>query len=170
MTTRIHVYREGKEEIYDAGIDVALEVDETKITHTFTGRLVSTTPLVPCPRSAAVIVRTEDKVETATCTQHAGLVLVSLLGSFVHLDVYPVTEKHACPCEVMSAPACGAGLRDPIPMVLHCPKCNEQHVDRPDPEGGWTNPPHRTHLCGNALCGHLWRPAGVPTTGVAELP
>jgi hypothetical protein len=68
--------------------------------------------------------------------------------------------------------------------VLHCPKCGEQHIDKADdsrgpikcqrtpecrePCGewcGWTNPPHRSHLC--AGCGHIWRPADVPTNGVA---
>jgi len=52
-----------------------------------------------------------------------------------------------------------------IPMVLHCPRCRAQHVDAPDLSIGWTNPPHRSHLCG--LCGCVWRPADVPTTGVA---
>lgn len=62
----------------------------------------------------------------------------------------------------------------PIDMVLHCSKCGMQHIDRRDtPEDGadwndpgiaWTNPPHRSHLC--AGCGHIWRPADVPTNGV----
>lgn len=55
----------------------------------------------------------------------------------------------------------------PIPMILFCPLCNYQHVDRPEPDGDWKNPPHRTHLCHN--CGNLWRPADVPTTGVLKL-
>lgn len=53
----------------------------------------------------------------------------------------------------------------PIPMVLHCPRCRTQHVDAPEPERGWTNPPHKSHLCHG--CGLVWRPADVPTTGVA---
>lgn len=64
----------------------------------------------------------------------------------------------------------------PIDMVLHCPKCGMQHVDAPDDPfyGGmsdasgfhprWENPPHRSHLC--HTCGHIWRPADVPTNGV----
>jgi hypothetical protein len=73
---------------------------------------------------------------------------------------------------------------DPIPMVLHCPKCGLQHIDREEPPHtehtviggdiaevevapGWANPPHRSHLC--AGCGHIWRPADVPTTGVAAI-
>jgi ribA/ribD-fused uncharacterized protein len=67
----------------------------------------------------------------------------------------------------------------PIDMVLHCPNCGLQHIDAPefnserhdpypafgcDPALSWTNPPHRSHLCHG--CGHIWRPADVPTNGV----
>jgi hypothetical protein len=53
-----------------------------------------------------------------------------------------------------------------LPMILHCPLCSYQHVDKPDlPE--WDNRPHREHLC--HACGHLWTPALIPTTGVTEL-
>jgi hypothetical protein len=60
----------------------------------------------------------------------------------------------------------------PIDMVLHCPKCHAQHVDEPVMKhymGGedWANPPHRSHLCHD--CGHIWRPADVPTNGVAQI-
>jgi hypothetical protein len=58
-------------------------------------------------------------------------------------------------------------LRQPIPMVLHCPSCGEQHVDAPEPASGWTNPPHKSHLCHG--CGEVWRPADVATTGVQEI-
>ena len=77
-------------------------------------------------------------------------------------------------------------LLAPIDMILHCPKCGTQHIDAADdscgpikcqnkpqcaePCGewcGWTNPPHRSHLCHG--CGHIWRPADVPTNGVAEI-
>lgn len=50
----------------------------------------------------------------------------------------------------------------PVDMVLHCPICGRQHVDEPSED--WHNPPHRSHLC--AGCGHVWRPADVPTNGV----
>lgn len=53
----------------------------------------------------------------------------------------------------------------PIPMVLHCPSCGLQHIDAPTEE--WNNPPHRSHLCHG--CGFIWRPADVPTTGVAAI-
>ena len=63
----------------------------------------------------------------------------------------------------------------PIPMVLFCPACGFQHIDEPDTHDAaaekllagqtpWDNPPHRSHLCHG--CGHIWRPADVPTTGV----
>ena len=79
--------------------------------------------------------------------------------------------------------------RKSIDMVLHCPKCGLQHIDKDnyeelrieaaelgvDREGDrelerwieereWTNPPHRSHLC--ASCKHIWRPADVCTNGV----
>jgi hypothetical protein len=73
------------------------------------------------------------------------------------------------------------GLADalckPVDMILHCPKCHTQHIDGPEetdpatwtPEryGNWTNPPHRSHLCHH--CGCIWRPADVPTNGVASI-
>ncbi|PTT41475.1 hypothetical protein DBR23_05880, partial [Acidovorax sp. HMWF018] len=59
----------------------------------------------------------------------------------------------------------------PIDMVLFCPACGTQHIDASEPpvefEPGaaqWNNPPHRSHLCHG--CGHIWRPADVPTNGV----
>ena len=66
-------------------------------------------------------------------------------------------------------------MRRPIDSVLYCPKCGLQHIDAPDTnydphyEGHmvWTNPPHRSHLCGG--CGYIWRPADVPTNGVAAI-
>lgn len=68
----------------------------------------------------------------------------------------------------------------PIDMVLHCPVCHKQHIDRDESPSDrewsaqsagdrevqyWTNPPHRSHLCHG--CGCVWRPADVPTNGVA---
>ena len=62
----------------------------------------------------------------------------------------------------------------PIPMVLHCPECGLQHVDEAvaerDEDGrqiGWTNPPHRSHLCHG--CGCIWRPCDVATEGVSAI-
>lgn len=75
-------------------------------------------------------------------------------------------------------------LSVPIDMVLHCPGCGKQHIDAPEADrlckdgalcstypciacDRWTNPPHRSHLCHG--CGHIWRPADVPTNGVAAV-
>lgn len=65
----------------------------------------------------------------------------------------------------------------PIDMILHCPECHVQHIDAAEiplyghnrivPGTDWTNPPHRSHLCHN--CGTIWRPADVPTNGVAAI-
>lgn len=56
-------------------------------------------------------------------------------------------------------------LRQPLPMVLHCPSCGMQHID--EPKGEWKNPPHRSHQCQS--CKHVWRPADVLTTGVMSV-
>jgi hypothetical protein len=66
-----------------------------------------------------------------------------------------------CKCGEPPVPAA------PVPMLLHCPRCLTQHVDAPDEAKGWTNPPHRSHLC--HACGTVWRPADVATTGVASI-
>lgn len=58
-------------------------------------------------------------------------------------------------------------MSDPIDMILHCPMCKAQHVDAPEPASGWANPPHKSHLC--HACGAVWRPADVPTNGVAAI-
>jgi hypothetical protein len=58
-------------------------------------------------------------------------------------------------------------MTDPIDMILFCTQCGRQHLDEPQPEKNWDNPPHRSHECQH--CGHVWRPADVPTNGVAEI-
>ncbi|WP_322083962.1 DUF551 domain-containing protein [Burkholderia sp. BCC1972] len=69
------------------------------------------------------------------------------------------------------------GQSKPLDMQLFCPKCGVQHIDHAEPavehEHGavefdaWDNPPHRSHLC--HTCGTIWRPADVPTNGVAAI-
>jgi predicted Zn-ribbon and HTH transcriptional regulator len=79
----------------------------------------------------------------------------------VRANVRPIPMTLHCP-------KCGlANPVQPIPMILHCPKCGLQHIDKPEPDKGWDNPPHRSHLC--AGCAAVWRPAEVPTTGVAAM-
>lgn len=67
----------------------------------------------------------------------------------------------------MHAPTAPTLSLAPIPMLLFCPRCHRQHVDAPQPEKDWTNPPHRSHECQN--CGLVWRPADVPTNGVQAI-
>ncbi len=55
----------------------------------------------------------------------------------------------------------------PIDMLLFCPGCGTQHIDEPNTLLGWTNPPHRTHMC--AKCGYLWRPSDMATNGVDSI-
>lgn len=62
----------------------------------------------------------------------------------------------------------GEAAAPPIDMLLWCPTCHAQHVDKPDartPE--WSNPPHKSHLC--HTCGTIWRPSNVPTNGVRTI-
>lgn len=71
-----------------------------------------------------------------------------------------------------------APAQAPIDMVLLCPACGTQHIDAPEecPDSPgrcecrgphWKNPPHRSHLCHG--CGHIRRPADVPTNGVPAI-
>jgi len=56
--------------------------------------------------------------------------------------------------------------QEPVDMLLYCPACGMQHIDAAE-GADWTNPPHRSHLCHS--CKHVWRPADVPTNGVARV-
>jgi hypothetical protein len=87
----------------------------------------------------------------------------------------PLGSDHLrCVLAINHSGACRADQPAPINMVLHCPRCGTQHVDRAEGEirGGelcldWANPPHRSHLC--AKCGCIWRPADVATNGVTAV-
>lgn len=106
------------------------------------------------------------------------LVLVNWPGEFPPVDGAVPSKRYDENCHIVPPP---------IDMVLHCPACGLQHIDKPkacdmgvgcgevgpcyaaahgEPDRCpvWTNPPHRSHLC--AGCGHTWRPADVPTNGV----
>ncbi|MFM0243816.1 hypothetical protein [Paraburkholderia sediminicola] len=77
--------------------------------------------------------------------------------------------------------AAPAAADEPIPMLLFCPRCGTQHIDKPEWETvcdssiglqtkdvcRWHNPPHRSHLC--HACDLIWRPADVTTTGVESI-
>lgn len=62
----------------------------------------------------------------------------------------------------------------PIPMLLFCPMCHTKHID----EGEFATRAHHSHACQGHVtddgvrrhCGHVWRPALVPTVGVEALP
>lgn len=60
-------------------------------------------------------------------------------------------------------------VAQPVDMILHCPNCGWQHVDKPDtwPDSRKDVPIHRSHKC--EICGFIWRPADVPTNGVAAI-
>lgn len=86
----------------------------------------------------------------------------------------PAHDDEHDKCEM--ALAAHPGQPEPIDMLLFCPKCGAQHVDAPEKASddrpvlyadAWTNPPHRSHLC--HACGTVWRPADVPTNGVAAI-
>ncbi len=52
----------------------------------------------------------------------------------------------------------------PQPIVLFCPSCSLQHIDR----GEWaTTRVHSKHLCEE--CGYTWRPSFQATIGVEKL-
>jgi hypothetical protein len=63
------------------------------------------------------------------------------------------------------------GQLGPVPMLLYCPMCHTKHID----EGEFATKVHHTHACqgrsgDGRRCGHVWRPAIVPTVGVEALP
>ncbi|MGS1028796.1 hypothetical protein [Burkholderia glumae] len=80
-----------------------------------------------------------------------------------------------------AAPAAPVAEAEPIPILLFCPRCGTQHIDRPESHAEadasiglqikevvtWTNPPHRSHMC--HACGCIWRPADVATVGVKAI-
>jgi hypothetical protein len=88
-------------------------------------------------------------------TERPDMVIKSTGFDAAEMDFMEVALRHAL-----------IGMR-PIPMLLFCPACAKQHVDKIEPEKNWANPPHKSHLCGG--CGHVWRPADVPTTGVEQI-
>lgn len=57
-----------------------------------------------------------------------------------------------------------APIPQPIAMLLWCPLCGGRHID----EGEFATKSHHSHACQH--CGHVWRPAIVPTVGVQFLP
>lgn len=102
--------------------------------------------------------------------------------------LYNFALAHRLPFNELCTAVRQAVREKPIDMVLFCPACGTQHIDAPeDPQSDrarlerhravnsirnpvaklWGNPPHRSHQCG--ACQHVWRPADVPTNGVAKV-
>lgn len=113
---------------------------------------------------------------------------IRVLQSMTHLFSLGDGNSYPCSCRECQALKAAVAALGPIDMLLFCPRCNTQHIDAPEPENEfkpphildgsaddpvrplrepWTNPPHRSHLC--HACGHVWRPADVPTNGIAKL-
>ena len=85
-------------------------------------------------------------------------------------DLEKRAQELGCPIQYAYAHPPEAQPAVPVDMVLYCPACGLQHLDMPEAHPdrpAWSNPPHRSHLC--SRCGHIWRPADVPTNGVAAI-
>lgn len=63
-------------------------------------------------------------------------------------------------------------LAQPVPVVVHCPLCKVQHIDRDEGAIDWRTRPHRKHLCKPAEggCGHIFKVSNLFTVGVETLP
>lgn len=84
--------------------------------------------------------------------------------------------------------------RRAVDVILFCPECKTQHIDKAEPDNcelcgklrnqhteigkvrrcedgqeftAWLNPPHKKHRCHE--CNHVWKAANIPTNGVAVL-
>jgi hypothetical protein len=100
---------------------------------------------------------------------------------------YGHTQQLRAHLSELLAPVLAGAPLFPVPMLLFCPVCANQHIDRQERDSHawceqcrsppaapcyawckvWANPPHRSHKC--HTCGAIWRPADVPTTGVARI-
>lgn len=121
--------------------------------------------------NASTQVLSDDEIDVAIQTHVDPVATYRRLHEFAHAIERAVLAKR-------NADAIAPEAVQPIDMVLHCPACGMQHIDAPEPDQpwssdpstcyiGWPNPPHRSHLCHG--CGHTWRPADVPTNGVAAV-
>lgn len=55
----------------------------------------------------------------------------------------------------------------PVNLLLFCPNCGLQHIDAPNIEKAWDNPPHRSHEC--QRCFYTWRPSDRFTNGITAI-
>lgn len=83
------------------------------------------------------------------------------------LAVAVVTEVLRHARNLLRALATRAEYSGPVNMIIFCPACGAQHIDAPNLATGWTNPPHRSHLCHD--CGNVWRHCDVLTNGVKSI-
>ena len=124
--------------------------------------MTTTTALqaLPCPFCGSADLNMDDARDFVSCRNcHTEGPYCSGMGSASSTEAW---NRRAALSAAQDAPA------EPIDMVLHCPACGLQHIDAPDERTpGWVNEPHRSHLCHG--CGHIWRPADVPTNGVAAV-
>lgn len=88
----------------------------------------------------------------------------SLLAAANYQHAFKQNPAHGSILDMHGIALAASKVEVPIPMVLTCPVCRFQHIDKPEPDRGWTNPPHKSHLCHG--CGIIWRPADVATVGV----
>ena len=103
-----------------------------------------------------------DRGDGPMCRQHLRETLAQLSSERTDGGQLGTDLGRSPPRAQSPEPASVASL--PLPLLLWCPECNERHVD----VGDFATKPHHTHAC--QFCGHVWRPAIAPTTGVQFLP
>lgn len=124
------------------------------------GKPIETFVCVDCTdRSAVRMVADRDRV-------YAELQDVLETGTVLPVELIAKARHWRSLCEGLGKQIEQERAR-PVDMLLFCPKCVTQHIDAPNAEKNWTNPPHRSHEC--QACQHVWRPADVATNGVAEI-
>lgn len=111
----------------------------------------------------------DDVLRTFTIAELAEIVRITEAMGSEQVEAIYKRARDALAVRITFHPAQADSQPAPIDMVLHCPACGLQHVDAPDAwrpgsDPLWDNPPHRSHLCHG--CGHIWRPADVPTNGM----
>lgn len=145
-------------------------IEHSRATHVYRA-MRAVAPAAPAPEALSVpitpaqINELRDRVNTLACLSSKAE--RNALGSAIKAALSSLLDGAAPAPEALAA---HDAEQAPIDMVLHCPKCGKQHIDEPEEHWdrrflySWGNPPHRSHLCHG--CGHIWRPADVPTNGV----
>ena len=101
--------------------------------------------------------------EIGGCSNH-GCYVVKPVGQGTNGRCHCLDDRYKVQRVVDAYKAAFTAVNEtPLDMVLHCPKCHAQHIDRNE----WATRPHKTHLCEH--CGNLWRPCQQPTCGVEAL-